>query len=243
MRALAVAAALVLLATPVAAQPELTPDAQSHLDAGLALYDAGDYNAATVELETAYRLDPQPQLFFAIAQAKRLGGRCDEAVPMYEKFLTTHPGASELQAAETGISLCKDELTVRDRDRAFITAAPTTEPTPARPGRGWRIAAFVSGATTLVAATLYTYASIKVDATEDALKDATTDEEIQRLNAEGERYSTSTFISGPVMLIGGAVCLVSLYKGFISPPKESKRIVVTPTVSPTAAGASVTYSW
>src|SRR5258705_12879333 len=101
MRALAVAATLLLAAAPIAAQPVRAPGAKDHLDTGLALYDAGNYNAAVVELETAYRLDPQPQLIFAIAQAKRLGGHCDEALPMYARYLATEPGQSQELAAQT----------------------------------------------------------------------------------------------------------------------------------------------
>lgn len=251
MRALAVVALLVLAAAPVVAQPAPPPETRGHIDAGLAKYDRGDYNAAIIELEAAYRLDPQPRFLFAIAQAKRLAGHCDEALPMYEHYLATEPGDLQVEATETGIALCKEALAARERDRPLVSVteldpgSPRDDLGPApRPGRNWRIAAVASGITTVAAATLWAYLTVKINDTEDALVGVTDLDELNRLNAQGERYSRITFVTGPIVVVGATIFAVALYKGFISPPsRESKRVVVTPTLSPTTAGAALTLSF
>ncbi len=46
-----------------------------------------DWDGASRALADAYLLDPRPDLLYARAQAERLAGRCNVALPLYEKFL------------------------------------------------------------------------------------------------------------------------------------------------------------
>lgn len=249
MRAVAVAALIVLAAADaVSAQPALSSsDAQAHMDAGLALYDRGDYDAAIVQLEAAYRLDPAPPLVFAIAQAKRLAGHCDEALPMYEHYLATQPGPAQVRAAQTGIAMCNDDLAAREQDRAVVAVTPLDNPVPveptARPGRGWRITAVISGIATAAAAGTWLYSAAKVRELQAKVNEPQDLATLTRLDAEGERYSKITYIVGPAVVVGSALCAAAIYKGFISPPREAKRLVVTPTVSADGAGAAMSLSW
>jgi tetratricopeptide (TPR) repeat protein len=135
MRALLVVLALT---TAASAQPSLSPEAKKHQDAGLALFDKGKYDEAIAEFEAAYKIEQAPKLLFAIAQAKRLGGHCDEAMPLYKKYLETLPSETQTEAAQTGMKMCADEQAAREkerleREREKAEAQPPDEPTPPEP--------------------------------------------------------------------------------------------------------------
>ncbi|MFN0252551.1 MAG: tetratricopeptide repeat protein [Kofleriaceae bacterium] len=105
---LGVGAALV--AGTARADDALSPEAQQHLDLSVAAYKAGDFVTASKEIEAAYAIDPKPQLLYTWAQAKRLGGRCDEAIELYRRFAAAGATDEQRTAAQTGISLCDKEL-------------------------------------------------------------------------------------------------------------------------------------
>lgn len=105
MRYPAVFFAILLIASPVAAR-DLKPDAQARLDAGLREYEGGNYERAIKEFEAAYRIDPDPDLLLAWAQAERLAGKCAAAVPRYRRYLESKPGTEGVALASSGIDLC-----------------------------------------------------------------------------------------------------------------------------------------
>lgn len=96
----------------------LDPAAQAHLEAGDAAYRAADYVNASRELEAAYRIDPQPVLLYAWAQARRMAGACDEAIALYRRYIATGVTDSQAAAANAGIGLCETSM----------AAAPRTNP-------------------------------------------------------------------------------------------------------------------
>jgi tetratricopeptide (TPR) repeat protein len=125
MRLLVVVLFACGLAAPARAEsPPLSPEAQRHLDAGLALYAAEDYAGASREFDAAYQLDPAPALLYAWAQAKRYGGRCDEALDLYRRYLESDLNESQTTAARDGIASCTAELRAR-----------TPPPAPVEPER------------------------------------------------------------------------------------------------------------
>src|SRR5947209_2844121 len=86
-----VAVALV----PARAYAEPTPQAvkaakQHYLD-GKKFQDAGNYDAAIVEYDAAYKLAPRPQLLFNIGQCWRLKGDKQKAIEAYDAFLNAAP--------------------------------------------------------------------------------------------------------------------------------------------------------
>nr|HEX4318351.1 hypothetical protein [Kofleriaceae bacterium] len=101
----------VSVSAPVAAHadaPTLAPDAQAHMTAGLAKYDAGDYDAASAELEAAYAIDPNPVLLYAWAQSEREAARCDHAVELYTRYLDSKPASqAQVDAATHGVAACQ----------------------------------------------------------------------------------------------------------------------------------------
>ena len=101
----------------------LDPAAQAHLEAGDAAYRAADYVNASSELEAAYKIDPQPVLLYAWAQARRMAGACDEAIALYRRYVATGVTDSQAAAANAGIGLCEKSM----------AAAPRTNPPPPGP--------------------------------------------------------------------------------------------------------------
>jgi len=76
------------------------PAAKALFDKGAALYQAGKYARAYDEFTKAYALAPRSGITFSRAQAlRKLGGRRDEAIALYEQYLTA-PDATRKQDAE-----------------------------------------------------------------------------------------------------------------------------------------------
>jgi tetratricopeptide (TPR) repeat protein len=70
-----------------------TETAKSIFDKGAKLYDAHDYGHAYDEFTRAGEMTDRPAILFSRAQAlRRLGGRREQALALYEQYLTTeHP--------------------------------------------------------------------------------------------------------------------------------------------------------
>ena len=117
-----------LLTVPVAASAGPKQDARAHIAKATKAHVAGKFEVALVHLEAAYKLDPQPELLFAIAQVYVKLAKCSDAITYYERFLaiTKDPDAKAvvMQAIET----CKAQLPAPDP-----TPLPTPEPPPPDP--------------------------------------------------------------------------------------------------------------
>jgi hypothetical protein len=66
--------------------PEDT-EARARLEIGSERYRAGDYRAAAAEFRAAYAREPHPRLLYNWAQAERLAGNCEAAIPLYRKLV------------------------------------------------------------------------------------------------------------------------------------------------------------
>ena len=76
------------------------PAAKALFDRGAALYQAGKYAQAYDEFTKAYALAPRSGITFSRAQAlRKLGGRRDEAIALYEQYLAS-PDATRKNDAE-----------------------------------------------------------------------------------------------------------------------------------------------
>jgi hypothetical protein len=75
---------------------------------GARAFEAERWDEAALAFEAAYADHPRPELVWAQAQALRFGGRCAAALPLYERFLATHPHADEIADAHTNIAACRE---------------------------------------------------------------------------------------------------------------------------------------
>ena len=94
-------AALAELRTPANTGNEAADEATARaiFNKGGALYEAGDYAHAADEFERAAEMSGRPGVIFSEAQAlKRLGGRREDAIALYEQYLATGHGVRDADA-------------------------------------------------------------------------------------------------------------------------------------------------
>src|SRR5256885_11816405 len=116
-RASLVLAMLAAFAGRAAADAKL--EANKHVDKASELFAAEKYADALVELNSAYSLDPRPEILYAIGQAHSNLGHCDEARTYFERFIATKPRADMVDLAKQAIQAC--------------VAKPHAEPPPPPP--------------------------------------------------------------------------------------------------------------
>jgi hypothetical protein len=131
MKRLAILCTLVAGIATAQADAPYAPAVQKHVDAGLAAYRAGDYETASREIEAAYVIDPRPALLYTWAQARRQGGRCEDALPLYRRYADTATSEAQTAAAKTGIDLCEKQLAEK-RDAKPPDPIVTPPPPPPR---------------------------------------------------------------------------------------------------------------
>ncbi len=112
--------ALVLCAPLVAHAGD---KAQTHITKAMQAHKAGNFTEALAELQLAYKLEPRPELLFAIGQVNVKLERCDDAVTYYEKYLATKPSAQATADTREAIATCQ----------AKPVAAPPPPPPPMPP--------------------------------------------------------------------------------------------------------------
>ncbi len=103
-------AALVIaaLALPgVARAEDPKAEAKRHVDHATELHKGGKFAEALDELKTAYALDPQPQLLYAMGQLLVNLGHCDQAINYYQRFVDSKPSVDLAQIATEAIAVCK----------------------------------------------------------------------------------------------------------------------------------------
>lgn len=113
---------VAVLAMPLAASADSRSEARDHIAKATELHKQNKFAEALAELQTAYALDPQPQLLFAMGQLHVALGQCQDAIPFYERFLATHPGDDAAGATREAIDACKKN-----------PPPAVTEPTPPEP--------------------------------------------------------------------------------------------------------------
>jgi hypothetical protein len=101
---------------------------------GSAAFEAQRWDEAARAFAAAYADHPRPELLWAHAQALRFGGRCEAALPLYERFLATDPTAEEIADANTNIAACR-ELVGEEAEVVPVEPAPppVAEPPPSAP--------------------------------------------------------------------------------------------------------------
>lgn len=84
------------------------------LDRALALYAAQDYRAAAEAFQAAYASEDSPSLVLAQAQALRLAGDCEAALPLYERFLASQTDPTYTNAVRPMMEACLDRQEAAD---------------------------------------------------------------------------------------------------------------------------------
>jgi tetratricopeptide (TPR) repeat protein len=139
-------------AANAAEQPVSTnPEAEAQYRVGIQRANAKDYDGAIRALQAAYAIDPRREILFAWAQAERLSGDCDDAIPLYRRFLDSDPPARQVEAARFHLERCEQVVAARPAPKPIVhevrvpVAVPGAPPQP--PSRfDWITGALLVGA-------------------------------------------------------------------------------------------------
>ncbi|MGE5184049.1 MAG: tetratricopeptide repeat protein [Acidobacteriota bacterium] len=115
--------ALVLaLGSPAFAGPRQV-EAKKHVEKATKLHADGKFDEALVELKAAYKLDPKPDLLFAMGQVYSKLGDCKQADSHFKQYGAKHKRDKQVQhIVEEAIHACKP-----------VEAAPPPPPPPPEP--------------------------------------------------------------------------------------------------------------
>src|SRR5438132_6705531 len=99
--------ALFVLAASAPALAGPKQEAKKHVDKATKLHKEGKFADALVELNAAYKLDPKPDLLFAIGQMHSKLGQCTEATESFQKFGKAKHDKQVDQVVDEAIKACK----------------------------------------------------------------------------------------------------------------------------------------
>lgn len=112
---------------PIPPPPETAADLAKQ---GIELYKAGDYPGAVAILKRAHELEPNVFTHrFALAQALRQAGSCDEAVPHYKALIEAAPDPALARDIRSSMAACPEA----SADTSEPPPPPVVPPPPAAP--------------------------------------------------------------------------------------------------------------
>jgi tetratricopeptide (TPR) repeat protein len=127
--------ALLLLTSPLHADPRRDSDARTAFKAGAAAYEAGDYQTAYDRFKESFQLSHEPALLYNIASALQGLKRPHDAAEALRSFLRVQPNDPDRAKIEQRIATLEEEQRMIDVDRAkepppARAPEPTVAPTP-----------------------------------------------------------------------------------------------------------------
>lgn len=96
--------------TPGGSLPRAQKSLREYGEEGKRAYRTGQYDQAVAAFEAAYTIKPEPLFLFNMAQARRLSGRNQEALQLYERYLQNDPGSELREKTEGYIAEVKTKL-------------------------------------------------------------------------------------------------------------------------------------
>jgi tetratricopeptide (TPR) repeat protein len=227
------AAQLIALAIALGPRSAAAETAPELLKQGIDAYKAGKYEDAIKLIGKSYALEPTSESLFALAQAERLAGKCDLAVPHYRKLIETSTELATARAVQNNLALC-----VKDEPKSPPAAEPdpvVTAPAQDEPKVVVRevsrtdvvATSMVAGGALATGAAIGLFLSSR--STLDAAADAGTLEGHDRLEDRGRRDRTLSFIAAGLGagMIGYAVVRWTILK------PARREIAIAPTTGGT----------
>lgn len=98
---------LVLAVAPTTALADTKEEAKAHIAKATKAHKEGRFEAARIELDAAYALDPKPDLLYAIGQVEAKLGRCGEATTYFRRFVATQQDPQVAKVVDQAIAACK----------------------------------------------------------------------------------------------------------------------------------------
>lgn len=120
--------AMLCIAGPAAA--DTATDAANHAAAGKQAFAEGKYAEAITAFREANKLQPDPKLLYAIAQAQRMAGDCASAIATYEEFIKTKADDKLVEFSQANITRCKEVLASQPKPEPKPEPKPDPKPEP-----------------------------------------------------------------------------------------------------------------
>ncbi len=185
-------------------------------------YMRGDFSHAIELLDEAYALDPQPVLIYNKARAHEGLGHVDEAIELYERYLTEEPSSADRGAIEQRLVTLKkqrDEKAALAKERTQVekereavekeraNPPPPAEPPPPPPHHRSVLPYVVMGVggAGLITGTIF---GLMANSKKAAATDARTQLDAIDLRDTGRTFATVSnisFVVGGVLVAGGVV--------------------------------------
>ena len=236
---------LLLLPAIAIAGPKEKEKAKAHLAKASQAHRAGNFELALAELEVAYKLDPVPDVLFALAQVYGKLGRCAEATAHYKIFLANSKDPDAKAIVDQAIAGCKPAeepvtekppVVVEKVIEKVIEKPVLVEPVRSPERSPWYKdpigdALVIAGGVALIASTvMYVGARSDVDAAEESPTLAQYNDKLD--SARSKRTLSVLLIGGGAALVGGGVLRYKL----------RARPAMTVGVIPANDGGMVTWT-
>ena len=110
-------------------------EAKKHVDKAMKAHAEGKFDVALTELRAAYKLDPEPDLLYAMGQVYSKLGRCTDATDSFEKFRTAKKKDPAIgKVVDDAIAACKPAGDTPFQD-SHSAEGTTTEPAKTEPAK------------------------------------------------------------------------------------------------------------
>lgn len=206
--------------TPTPAAPTNKARASELFKKSADAYLRGDFAQAIELLDQAYALDPQPVLIYNKARAHEGLGHIDEAIELYEKYLTEEPSSPDRGAIEQRLVTLRHqrdekaavakERTQVEKERAAVEQERANAPpaAPSEPPRHRSVLPYVvmgAGGAGLISGTIF---GLMANSRKNAAIDEPVQAQASDLRDKGRTFATVsnvTFVVGGVLVAAGAV--------------------------------------
>lgn len=109
------------------------PDLQERIDRAEVAVGEGRWLDAAADYEAVFQATGELRVRYAQAEALRLGGRCDEALPLYAEYLDGEPSQAMQTRTAQLIRVCEDEVEAERARRAALETSAPPAPVAATP--------------------------------------------------------------------------------------------------------------
>jgi tetratricopeptide (TPR) repeat protein len=96
-----------IIAAPVTASANPKRDARAKFTRAMKAHKEGRFDDALVDLEASYKLDPRPELLYAMGQIYVKLGKCSDAESSYQRFLATNKDRDMASLVRQALHACK----------------------------------------------------------------------------------------------------------------------------------------
>ena len=221
------ASSLLLVLTLAARAVADVPEAEKR---GMALYQAGNYAEAAVQLEIAYSETGAISIGFALAQSLRLAGNCTRALVIYRQVFEKAPPDARPKLTEA-MQPCVDSL---GTEVSSTPLPPPPAPVVERPWYGDGVGAVLVGSGALSLG-IGGFAFMRATGHYGDAREARGDTDYNDAVSAGDTWR---WIGIGGVAVGGALVAAGIVRFVIAPTKSEVAIRRAPS-----SGAVVTATW